>query len=98
MTSIDDCKTSHVGGDDELLQLVSFNIGKEECGADILKVQEIDRMQNVTRVPNAPEYVDRVINFRGKVLRLSIFGVGWDCREKTTTSAHELSWSSVVER
>ncbi len=53
---------------DELLQLVSFNIGEEEFGVDILKVQEINRMVDVTRVPNTPEYVDGVINLRGKVI------------------------------
>jgi len=53
---------------DELLQLVSFNIGDEEFGVDILKVQEINRMVDVTRVPNTPEYVDGVINLRGKVI------------------------------
>jgi purine-binding chemotaxis protein CheW len=55
-------------GSDELLQLVSFKIGDEEFGVDILKVQEINRMVEVTRVPNAPEYVDGVINLRGKVI------------------------------
>jgi len=55
-------------GSDELIQLVSFNIGEEEFGVDILKVQEINRMVEVTRVPNAPEYVDGVINLRGKVI------------------------------
>src|SRR5512140_873748 len=53
---------------DSLLQLVSFSIGEEEFGVDILKVQEINRMVEVTRVPNAPEYVDGVINLRGKVI------------------------------
>jgi purine-binding chemotaxis protein CheW len=53
---------------DELLQLVSFKIGDEEFGVEILKVQEINRMLDVTRVPNAPEYVDGVINLRGKVI------------------------------
>jgi purine-binding chemotaxis protein CheW len=57
----------HAAGD-ELLQLVSFRIGGEEFGVDILKVQEINRMMEVTRVPNAPEYVDGVINLRGKVI------------------------------
>ncbi len=52
----------------DLLQLVSFTIGEEEFGVDILKVQEINRMVDVTRVPNAPEFVDGVINLRGKVL------------------------------
>ncbi len=56
------------GGGDELLQLVSFNIGEEEFGVDILRVQEINRMLEVTRVPNSPVHVDGVINLRGKVI------------------------------
>ncbi|MFZ5980250.1 MAG: chemotaxis protein CheW, partial [Candidatus Zixiibacteriota bacterium] len=50
------------------LQLVSFNIGSEEFGVDILKVQEINRMVEITKVPQAPHYVEGVINLRGKVI------------------------------
>jgi purine-binding chemotaxis protein CheW len=50
------------------LQLVSFNIGSEEFGVDILKVQEINRMVDITKVPQAPNYVEGVINLRGKVI------------------------------
>jgi len=53
---------------DEVVQLVSFNIGDEEFGVDILKVQEINRMVEITRVPNSPDYVEGVINLRGKVI------------------------------
>ncbi len=53
---------------EELIQLVSFKISKEEFGVDILKVQEIIRMMKVTKVPNAPDYVDGVVNLRGKVI------------------------------
>ncbi|MBD3408980.1 MAG: chemotaxis protein CheW [Ignavibacteriales bacterium] len=58
------------GGDErgELLQLVSFNIGEEEFGVDILRVQEINKMTKVTRVPNAPDFVEGIINLRGKVI------------------------------
>jgi purine-binding chemotaxis protein CheW len=53
---------------DELLQLVSFNLENEEYGMEILRVQEIIRMQGLTRVPNSPPFVDGVINLRGKVI------------------------------
>jgi len=52
----------------QLLQLVSFMIGKEEYGVDILLVQEIIRMLQVTKVPNAPDFVDGVINLRGRII------------------------------
>ena len=56
------------GGSEELLQVVSFTIGGEEFGVDILKVQEINRMSAVTRIPNSPEYLEGVINLRGRVI------------------------------
>jgi purine-binding chemotaxis protein CheW len=52
----------------ELLQIVSFKVGDEEFGLDILRVQEIIRVQDLTRVPNSPDFVDGVINLRGKVI------------------------------
>lgn len=54
--------------DAELLQLVTFSIGEEEFGVDILKVQEIIRTMEITKVPRAPEFVEGVINLRGKVI------------------------------
>lgn len=54
--------------DKTILQLVTFTLGSEEYAVDILKVQEINRMKEITRVPNAPYYVEGVINLRGKVI------------------------------
>ena len=54
--------------ENELLQLVTFGIGEEEFGIDILKVQEIIRIMDITKVPNAPPYVEGVISLRGKVI------------------------------
>jgi purine-binding chemotaxis protein CheW len=53
---------------EELLQLVSFTIGQEEFGLDIQRIQEINRMVEITRVPNSPDFVSGVINLRGKVI------------------------------
>lgn len=47
---------------------LTFQIAQEEYGVEILKVQEIIGMMNITRVPRAPEYVRGVINLRGKVI------------------------------
>jgi purine-binding chemotaxis protein CheW len=52
----------------EVLQLVSFKIGNEEFGVDILQVQEINRLVEVTRVPNAPDFVEGVMNLRGRIV------------------------------
>ena len=52
----------------EILQLVGFLIGNEEFAVDILKVQEINRIAQITKVPNSPDFVEGVINLRGKVI------------------------------
>jgi purine-binding chemotaxis protein CheW len=54
--------------DDRLLQLVTFTIASEEFGVEILKVQEIIRTLEITRVPRSPAFVEGVINLRGKVI------------------------------
>jgi len=58
----------HDSGHRDLLQLVSFHVGDEEFGLDILRVQEIIRIQALTRVPSSPGFVEGVINLRGKVI------------------------------
>lgn len=53
-----------------LLQLVTFHIANEEFAVDILNIQGINRMVEITKVPNAPEFVEGIINLRGKVIPL----------------------------
>ncbi|MBR3663689.1 MAG: chemotaxis protein CheW [Desulfovibrio sp.] len=53
---------------DDEIQLVTFRIGDEEFGVDILSVQEINRMLQITMVPRAPFFIEGVINLRGKVI------------------------------
>lgn len=53
---------------DDLLQLVSFHIGDEEFAVDILNIQGINRMVEVTKLPNAPDYIEGIINLRGQVI------------------------------
>ncbi|MGD0283357.1 MAG: chemotaxis protein CheW [Dissulfurispiraceae bacterium] len=64
----DSAEATKTAGGNELLQLVTFNLGNEEYAVAILKVQEINRMKEITRVPNSPPYVEGVINLRGKVI------------------------------
>jgi len=54
--------------DGAILQLVTFKLGTEEFGVDILKVQEINKMMNITKIPNAPAFFEGVINLRGKII------------------------------
>lgn len=49
-------------------ELLTFKLGAEHYGIDILKVQEIRRYEAVTRIANAPEYLKGVINLRGNIV------------------------------
>ena len=53
---------------EELLQIVSFRVEDEEFGLEILRVQEIIRVQQLTRVPASPDFIEGVINLRGRVI------------------------------
>ena len=52
----------------ELIQLVSFKLDNEEYGIEVLKVREIIRMIPITHMPNTPQYVEGIINLRGKII------------------------------
>ncbi len=47
---------------------LTFNLGDEGYGLEILKVQEIIGIQTITKIPRTPAYVKGVINLRGKVI------------------------------
>jgi purine-binding chemotaxis protein CheW len=49
-------------------ELLTFTLGREEYGIDILKVQEIRGYEAVTTITNAPEFIKGVINLRGIIV------------------------------
>ncbi len=60
-------KNDHMFSSEEM-QLVTFVLGKENFGIDIMNVQEIIRTPSITAVPQAPPYVEGVTNLRGEIL------------------------------
>lgn len=50
------------------IQMISFSIGSERFGVEILVVQEIIMMSTITQIPNAPDFVEGVINLRGNII------------------------------
>ena len=61
-------KINDVLSEEVTKQHLTFILGGEEYGVDILKVQEIRGWERATPMPNAPEYVLGVINLRGIVV------------------------------
>jgi purine-binding chemotaxis protein CheW len=60
-------KSDSVFSSDEM-QLVTFILGNENFGLDIMNVQEIIRIPSITVIPQAPDYVEGITNLRGNIL------------------------------
>lgn len=80
-------ETSANVGNNEFL---TFTLGKEEYGIDILRVQEIRGYDAVTRIANAPEFIKGVINLRGVIVPII------DLRIKFNLGAPEYNQFTVV--
>ena len=52
-------------GDEE--QIVSFKLGKETFGVRVSQVREIGKVQNITKIPKMPDYIEGVMNLRGQI-------------------------------
>src|SRR5579863_6774526 len=59
---------SHIAYSADLKQYLTFTLGKEEYGIEILKVQEIKGYSAITPIPNTPPHVKGVMNLRGTVV------------------------------
>ena len=77
-------ETQHDGEE----QIVVFELGGESYGVEIGRVQEIIRPPAITAVPRAPEYVEGVINLRGRIIPVvnlrHRFGLPWAERDRAS--------------
>lgn len=55
-------------GNDPVLQWVTFHLGDEKYGVNVMQVQEVLRVSEIAPVPGAPSYVLGIINLRGNVV------------------------------
>jgi purine-binding chemotaxis protein CheW len=58
----------------DIVELATFYIGDALCGMDILKVQEINKLMQMTKVPQAPDYVLGILNLRGQIVTILDLG------------------------
>lgn len=57
-----------IPGEGHAVKFLSFRLGSEEFGIEILRVVEIIAIMQVTEVPRMPEFIRGVINLRGKII------------------------------
>ena len=65
------------------VELATFYVGEALCGMDILNVQEINKLMEMTKVPQAPPYVTGILNLRGQIVTVIDLGkkLGLTCLE-----------------
>ena len=56
------------------IELATFYVGDALCGMDILKVQEINKIMEMTKVPQSPDYVVGILNLRGQIVTIIDLG------------------------
>jgi len=81
-----------------LVELATFYVGDALCGMDILKIQEINKLMDMTKVPQAPSYVTGILNLRGQIVTIIDLGrkLGLGSTE-TTLSSRNIIVSSPGE-
>ena len=77
--------TGHAGG-----EFLTFRLGDEEYGIDILRVQEIRSYEQPTRIANAPSFIKGVVNLRGVIVPIV------DLRMKLGCDSAEYNTFTVV--
>ncbi len=62
------------GKDEKVTELATFYLGDALCGIDIKSIQEINKLIDMTQVPQAPDYVLGVLNLRGEIVTVIDLG------------------------
>ena len=75
------------------VELATFYVGEALCGMDILKVQEINKLMEMTTVPQAPDYVMGILNLRGQIVTIIDLGKKLGLR---ATELTEMSRNIIV--
>jgi len=68
MTNKSKLKHSEKSLDDPIMQYVTFILGSEIYGINVMQVKEVLRYSEIAQVPGAPDYVLGIINLRGSVV------------------------------
>ena len=84
-------------GTAEFIQYIVIRLGDEQFGIDIRYIDNIVRMQTITRVPKVAAYLKGVINLRGEVIPVMSIRMKMDLPEDVITKATRIIILKIVE-
>jgi purine-binding chemotaxis protein CheW len=82
-TSEQAMRTAHTPATGPVQEFLTFTLGSEEYGVDILKVQEIRGYEKPTAIANAPTYIKGVVNLRGTIVPIVDMRIKFNLGEPT---------------
>ena len=77
-------------------QLVTFQLGEELYGINIMDVKEIVRVQNIRAIPNAPTYVEGIFNLRSEIIPIINLHKRFHLKKLATSEEDELLSGFVI--
>jgi purine-binding chemotaxis protein CheW len=80
----------------ESKQLVTFQLGMELYGVNIMDVKEIVRVQTIRTIPNAPTYVEGIFNLRSEIIPIINLHKRFHIRKLVSTEEEELLSGFVI--
>ncbi|MCL2214923.1 MAG: chemotaxis protein CheW [Treponema sp.] len=80
----------------ESKQLVTFQLGEELYGINIMDVKEIVRVQTIRPIPNAPSYVEGIFNLRSEIIPIINLHKRFHLRKLVTSEEDELLSGFVI--
>lgn len=78
------------------LSLVTFKIGNELYGINIMEVNEIIKLTEITSIPNAPQFVEGVITLRGQIIPVVDLGKRFNFEKREFTEDEELLRGIII--
>ena len=80
----------------ESKQLVTFQLGEELYGVNIMDVKEIVRVQTIRTIPNAPTYVEGIFNLRSEIIPIINLHKRFHIKKLVTSEEDELLSGFVI--
>jgi len=80
----------------ESRQLVTFQLGEELYGVNIMDVKEIVRVQAIRPIPNAPTYVEGIFNLRSEIIPIISLHKRFHIRKLVTSEEDELLSGFII--
>lgn len=77
-------------------QLVTFHLGDELYGVNIMDVKEIVKIQPVRFIPNAPYYVEGIINLRGEIIPIIALHKRFNIKSVPKTEDDEIEGGFII--